>query len=193
MCYGEKIVGMHPQGLCKKCGKCCRVVANNNYSYRQLQNMADDGNEYAKDFIKLFEPYPSIDAAREVDSAVVDNIIARLKADGMYDENDITFYHCRYITEDNLCSIYEERPTLCKQCPSSGWVITPPGCGFESWLFIKREEDMQRVRRAKEELLDLRVMKNSTKDENIIRKIETVEKKIDKTINMYSKYGSYKW
>ncbi len=191
--YIENSAFKNPESLCKKCGRCCRVVANNNYTYAQLQNMASDGNEYAKDFINLFIPYSSIADARAVDSEVVDNIINHLKADGLYDENDLTFYKCRYIMDNNLCSIYEERPPLCIHCPSSGWVVTPPGCGYESWLFMKREEDMQKVRRAKEELLDLKIMKKKTQDEELIRKIESVEKKISKTIAMYSQHGSSCW
>ena len=191
--YVENSALKQTQGLCKKCGRCCRVVANNNYSYAQLKNMAADGNEYAQDFVNLFIPYSSIAEARAVDAEAVDNIINHLKADKLYNEQDLTFYKCRYIMDNNLCSIYEERPALCIHCPSSGWVVTPPGCGYESWLFMKREEDMQRVRRAKEELLDLKVMKKKTQDEELIRKIESVEKKICKTIEMYSRHGSAHW
>ena len=49
-------LNMHPQGLCKMCGKCCRIVVNPHYSYHEILDMADDGNEYARDFIQIFEP-----------------------------------------------------------------------------------------------------------------------------------------
>jgi hypothetical protein len=78
-------------------------------------------------------------------------------------------------------------------CPSSGWVVTPPGCGFEAWLFLKREEDMQRVRQAKEELLDLKVMRTKTHDENLLKKIDSVENKIRNTIKIFSEKGSMYW
>jgi len=191
--YIDNIISQRPKDLCKKCGRCCRVATNNKYTYNQLKNMASDGNEYAQDFIKVFEPYPSIEAARAVDAEIVDNIIKNLKEQNLYDENDITFYGCRYITDNNLCSIYEERPIMCSLCPANGWVVIPPNCGYESWGFMKREEDMRKVRRAKEELIDLEVMKKKTQNEELSKKIEAVEKKLGKTIDMFSEYGSHSW
>lgn len=191
--YEDNYLKKRPQNLCKMCGRCCRVVTNTDYTYQQLQNIAAEGDSAAKDFIKIFEPYPSIEAAKKVDAEVVDNIIKRLKASNKYDENTLTFYKCKYILPNNMCSIYEERPKLCIYCPSSGWVVTPPGCGFNAWLFLKREEDKQKVRKAKEELLDLKVMKSKTKDLSIIQKIESVEKKIISIIDLYSNLGSHQW
>lgn len=191
--YENNYLGMRPQNLCKKCGKCCRIVTNNDYTYVQLQKMAAEGNPVAKNFLKIFEPYPSIEAARKIDAVTVDNIITRLKASNNYDETTMTFYRCKYLLENNLCSIYEERPASCIHCPSSGWVITPPDCGFNAWLFQKREEDKQRVRKAKEELLDLKVMKAKTKDLSVIHKIESVEKKIYSIIDLYAEHGSHVW
>ena len=181
-----------PQSLCKMCGRCCRVLTGS-YPYDEILRMAQEDNEYAKDFIKLFEPYESIEAARAVDKDTVDNIIKRLEADEKFDKNSLTFYHCRYILDNNMCAIYEERPTLCRLCPSSGWVVTPPGCGFESWLFLKREEDMERVRKYKEELLELEIIKKKNHDEKILQKIDSVEKKLHATIELFSAHGSKDW
>ena len=191
--YENNDKNMHPKDLCKKCGRCCRVVTNPDYTYQQLQNMATDGDEYAKDFINIFKPYPSIEMARKADFMLVDNIIGWLKSEQKYDENTLTFYKCKYLLDNNMCSIYEERPSLCVWNLLNGWGFIPSGCGFESWMFMRREEDMQKIRHAKEELLDLKVMKSKTKDEKILQKIESVEKKIFATIDMYSKYGSYRW
>ncbi len=191
--YEENYLKKRPQSLCKMCGRCCRVVTNAKYPYEEIKKMAADGNDYAKDFLKIFEPYPSIEAARQEDSSTVDNIIEQLKTDGKYNEKNLTFYRCKYILDDNKCSIYEERPTLCVHCPSTGWVIVPPGCGFESWLFLQREEDRQKVRRAKEELLELQLLKKKTTDINILQKIESVEKKIHHTIDLFKDYGSEDW
>ena len=83
--------------------------------------------------------------------------------------------------------------TLCKHCPSSPWVIVPPGCGFEGWLFWQREEIKQKVRRYKEELLELALLRKKTKDTETVNKILAVEQKIKKNIDMYKKYGSENW
>ena len=189
----ESIISERPQSLCKMCGKCCRVVTNTRYTYDEICSMARNGNEYAQDFVKLFEPYPSIEAARQVDKDTVDNILRRFEACGEIDIEKVTFYGCKYLLENNMCSIYEERPVLCKLCPSSGWVVTPPGCGFESWLFLKREEDMERVRKYKEELLELQIIKKKTKDEKILQKIDSVEKKLQSTIELFAEHGSKNW
>lgn len=83
----------------------------------------------------------------------------RLSDDGNYNEEEITFYGCKYLQPDNLCSRYDTRLTLCKHCPSSPWSIVPPGCGFEGWLFWQREELKQKIRRSKEELIELQLLK----------------------------------
>lgn len=191
--YEENYLKKRPQSLCKMCGRCCRVVTNTKYTYSQIKQMAKEDNDFAKDFLKIFEPYPSIDAARSIDAKTVENIIEHLKMDNKFEEKDLTFYKCKYLLDNNMCSIYEERPTLCIHCPSSGWCVVPPGCGFESWLFLQREEDRQKVRKAKEELLELQLLKRKTKDENILIKIESVEKKIQHTIDLFRAYGSEDW
>lgn len=191
--YEENYLKKRPQSLCKMCGKCCRVVTNTKYTYSEIKQMAKEDNDFAKDFLKIFEPYPSIDAAKSVDAGTVENIIEHLKMDEKFNEKELTFYKCKYLLENNMCSIYEERPTLCIHCPSSGWVVVPPGCGFEGWLFLKREEDRQKVRRAKEELLELKLLKKKTKDEKLLFKIESVEKKLLNTIDLFKNYGSADW
>ncbi len=191
--YEENYLNKRPQSLCKMCGRCCRVITNTKYPYQTIKKMAQEGNEFAIDFLKIFEPYPSVESARKVDNAIVENIKQMLETDGNYDESNITFYHCRYLLDNNLCSIYEERPTLCIHCPSSGWVVVPPGCGFEGWLFLKREEDKQKVRKAKEEYIELQLLKRKTSDEKILNKINSVEKKIQHTIEIFKQYGSQDW
>ena len=181
-----------PQHLCHMCGKCCRVVTTS-ISYAELKQMEQDGDKGAVDFLSLFVPYDSIESARNVDAGVVDNIINRLKSDGSFDEKEITFYGCKYLQDNNLCSRYETRLDLCKHCPSTPWSIVPPGCGFEGWLFWQREEIKQKIRKSKEELLELKLLRMRTKDENTLQKIDIVEHKIQRGIDFYKKYGSENW
>lgn len=155
--------------------------------------MAEENDKGAIDFLSIFVPYESIEAARQADSEVVDNIINRLSEDGNYIEDETTFYCCKYLQDDNLCSNYENRPVLCRHCPSSPWSIVPPGCGFEGWLFWKREEEKEKIRRAKEELLELKLLKKRKNSPETLQKIEAVEQKILRNIDMYKKYGSENW
>ena len=190
--YEENYLDKRPQSLCKMCGKCCRLSTTSK-SYEELKHMAEEGDEGAMDFLEIFKPYKTVDDARKVDSATVDNIINLLSADGNYYPEKMTFYHCKYIQDDNLCGRYQDRKTLCKHFPSSPWAIVPPGCGFEGWLFWKREEIKQNVRREKEELLELKLLKKRTKDPEKIKKIELVEEKLQRNINLYKKHGSEDW
>lgn len=190
--YEENYLAKRPQHLCHMCGKCCRVVTTS-LSYAELKQMEQDGDKGAVDFLSLFVPYDSIESARNVDAGVVDNIINRLKSDGSFDEKEITFYGCKYLQDNNLCSRYETRLDLCKHCPSTPWSIVPPGCGFEGWLFWQREEVKQKIRKSKEELLELKLLRMRTKDENTLQKINIVEHKIQRGIDFYKKYGSENW
>lgn len=190
--YEENYLAKRPQHLCHMCGKCCRVVTTS-LSYAELKQMEQDGDKGAVDFLSLFVPYDSIESARNVDAGVVDNIINRLKSDGSFDEKEITFYGCKYLQDNNLCSRYETRLDLCKHCPSTPWSIVPPGCGFEGWLFWQREEIKQKIRKSKEELLELKLLRMRTKDENTLQKINIVEHKIQRGIDFYRKYGSENW
>ena len=190
--YEDNYLAMRPQELGNMCGRCCRVVTTSK-SYEELKALQAENDEGACEFLKIFVPYPSIEAARAVDKELVDNVINLLIEDGNYDETKMTFYGCKYLREDNLCSIYEERPVLCRHCPSTPWSIVPPRCGFEGWLFLKREEAKQKVRKAKEDLLELKLLKTKNPTEDILKKISSVEHKIQTTIDMYKKYGSYDW
>ena len=190
--YEENYLAKRPQHLCHMCGKCCRVVTTS-LSYAELKQMEQDGDKGAVDFLSLFVPYDSIESARNVDAGVVDNIINRLKSDGSFDEKEITFYGCKYLQDNNLCSRYETRLDLCKHCPSTPWSIVPPGCGFEGWLFWQREEIKQKIRKSKEELLELKLLQMRTKNENTLQKINIVEHKIQRGIDFYKKYGSENW
>lgn len=191
--YEESYLNTRPQSLCHMCGKCCRVVTTPT-PYNKLKRMAFQGDEGAKDFLSIFVPYESIEAAREVDAGVVDNILNLLKADTPdLKEDEMTFYCCKYLQDDNKCSNYENRPTLCRHFPSTPWAIVPPGCGFEGWLFGKREEDKERVRHAKEELLELELLKSKYDEPKILNKISSVEAKLHRTIDFYKKYGSENW
>ena len=181
-----------PQRLCHMCGRCCRM-STTTYPYEELKARMENGEEGACDFLELFEPYPSIEAAREADSSIVDNIIKSLKSDDKYDESKLTFYRCRHIMDNNLCGIYLSRKKLCDNFPVSPWAVAPPGCGFEGWLFQKREEVKQKVRKLKESLLDFDLMLKEGKNPEQTEKIKEAIEKTQNIIDHYSKYGASDW
>lgn len=190
--YEENYLSQRPQSLCKMCGQCCRF-ATVPQTYEELKQLAKEGNQGAIDFLKLFVPYESTEEARKLAPDIVKNVINLHKADGKYNENKLRFYHCRFINDNNLCENYENRPLLCKHFPSTPWAIVPPNCGFSGWLFWRREEIKQKVRKEKEELIELRLLKNKTSDKITLDKIELVEQKLQRNIDLYKKYGSDNW
>ena len=172
-----------PQELCKMCGKCCRV-ATTSKSYEELKRLASENDECAKDFLEIFETYESIEKAKEVDIATVENI--------GYDENT-TFYHCRFLGDDNLCTRYETRKMLCKICPSNPFVVVPPGCGFEEWLKSEREKIVEEVRSLKRERQEYINSLKTTENENTRQTLQRLISVIDEFISNYAKYGANDW
>jgi len=191
-CYKNSYLKKRPQNLCNMCGKCCRVVTTG-MSHADLLKLSQEGDERVIDFLSIFEPYSSVEKAREADAAIVNNIISMLKNEGKFEEDKLTFYCCKYIQDNNLCSNYEERPLICHYFPSEPWTVVPHGCGYEGWLFWMREEDKQKIRLLKEELIELKLLKNKNCDPAILKKIELVEQKIQRSIDSYSKCGSINW
>lgn len=181
-----------PQRLCKMCGGCCRVVTTAT-PYEDLKKLAEEGEAYAIDFLELFEPFESIEAAKAVNKGIVDNILNEFKNNEELKDKNITFYTCRYLLENNLCRIYENRKELCKRCPSSPWVVTPPGCGYEGWLFQQREEIKQKVRKQKENLLYAQTLFKEAQTPEEEAKINQVIENIKNAIKQFEKYGSADW
>ena len=58
---------------------------------------------------------------------------------------------------------------------------------------MERENAKQKVRKAKEDLLELQLPKQKKTDEEFLKKVASVEHKILNTIELYKKYGSYDW
>jgi Fe-S-cluster containining protein len=131
--------------LCHKCGRCCRS-ATTYHSQTKLKELAAQGDKEAVDFLEIFEPYDSIEAARAVVPDQVEQVLEVVKNRPDMSVEEVTFYHCRYVTPEGLCGIYERRPRCCREAPAHGWSVMPPGCGFEGWQFEQRENQKQMIR-----------------------------------------------
>ncbi len=138
----ERFYETRPQRLCLMCGRCCRC-ATTSTTYPELQKMVEEGDESAKDFLSIFDPYSSPDAAREVDKLIVDNVFEKVET--MVEEHpEITFYRCKHIQDNNLCGRYETRPELCGRFPTSPWSIVPPGCGGMRGICFNAENKLNK-------------------------------------------------
>ncbi len=118
---------------CHMCGMCCRL-ASSEYSYEQLQARAADGDEFARQFTRIFLPYASREIAMTRYPEVVRAMLAEVgeEADG---EETVFFYHCPYIGEDNRCSIYgtEKRPAICESYPETPLSFVYEKCAWRPW------------------------------------------------------------
>jgi Fe-S-cluster containining protein len=148
---GRQSLDPLPQGVCNQCGRCCRS-ATTYYPYKKLLEMVEQGEKEAIDFLEIFEPYSSIEEARKVVPEQVNHVFEVIKRRGDINPEDVTFYKCRYINDQNLCTVYERRPRCCREAPRHGWSAMPPGCGFEGWQFDQREKQKKLIRTLKESL-----------------------------------------
>lgn len=187
----SEFLDSRPQRLCLMCGKCCRLSTAPK-TYKELLELVKNDDEGAKDFLKIFEPYSSIEEARKHSPQTVDNILKTITGAGE-DPNKVTFYTCRHIQDNNLCGIYKERPELCDRFPSSPWAVVPPGCGYEGWLFKKREEIKQKIRKQKELMLEFETELKTNQNPEIRKKLEEGIEKIKSMIEMFAQYGSKDW
>ncbi len=177
-----------PQSLCKMCGKCCRVVTTED-TYEKILEKIENGDKFAKDFLSIFVPFKSIEDARKESAEIVDNILNRTSQK----LEDITFYKCRYLRDDNKCGDYEHRPLLCILNPFSPWSIVPPECGFQGWLNEQKELKIKEIKHQKENLAELNELLNIAKTQNQIDEIKKRISKTEEIIAYYEKYGAKDW
>jgi Fe-S-cluster containining protein len=176
--------------LCHKCGRCCRS-ATAAQSHEKLTAMAAAGNEDAVAFLRVFEPYESIEAARAVVPEQVDQVLAHHKAE----DGPLTFYHCKHVSPEGLCGIYEDRPNFCKGAPYHGWSLMPPGCGFEGWQFAEREKQKQMIRSLKEQLFLLEQLSADGVHHPLDpeKKLAEMRALVDAKIEPWRRFGADGW
>lgn len=190
----EKAVPLEPlPDLCHKCGRCCRS-ATTFHSYPELLKMVEAGEQEAIDFLSIFEPFPSLEEARNAVPEQVEQVLKVVSERTDMKVEDVTFYHCRYVTEEGLCGIYERRPRCCKEAPTHGWAVMPPGCGFEGWQFEQRERHKADIRRLKESQFQMEMLspdgvhmptRNMTLDE--------LRESIGQAIKPWVRFGAEYW
>jgi Fe-S-cluster containining protein len=181
-----------PQHLCKMCGRCCKSITTE-YTHEELEKLTEEGDEEACVFTKFFKSFPDVDAARKIVPEQIEQIINHLKARDKYNPDNITFYYCPYITENNLCSIHEGRPECCRRAPRNGWSLMPPGCGFEGWQFEQREKHKKTIRALKEYLYELEKLSHDGKVPGKDITVEELKKLIQDKIKPWERYGAFYW
>ncbi len=139
-----------PLPECKKCGICC-LCASPSKSYGELLEKAAQGDGFARDFFSIFIPYKNHDQARKICGSIVERV---LKSRG----EDVVFYRCRHYHFEKKCTIYNERPNLCREFPGSPLVILDENCAFYEWSqkcresYKKLEKELEELKNRKKQL-----------------------------------------
>jgi Fe-S-cluster containining protein len=99
------------QGKCKQCGQCCKTITLR-FPVKLLTRESEF--EYLKEAMPRFN-----------------NFYISGKAD-----NGVLLFACKFLTEDNRCSVYYMRSMFCRFYPHFGTKFIKmggqplPGCGF---------------------------------------------------------------
>lgn len=164
---------------CRKCGVCCKC-ASPSASCLKLLEKAASGEEFARDFFSIFVPHSSIEETKAIYPTIVERSIKALRKrinENNTDESALTFYRCRYYSEDNECLIYEDRPELCREFPSSPFAILEENCAFYNWSQECREKykvlmnELDKLKKMKKELADLKYQQKAIALNRQIKKV----------------------
>ena len=110
---------------CNKCGACCRLAVSG-YSYEQLKQRARKGDKYSEEFVSIFVPYKTEEEAKTADPEYFELLNTLVEDDKIY------YYYCPKL-EGNTCSIYENRPGICKDFPHNPLKLLPSKCSYNEW------------------------------------------------------------
>jgi Fe-S-cluster containining protein len=122
-----------PKPTCCSHGDCCKG-ASPSVPYHQLWEKAKNGDDFARGFLSIMVPYESHEAARTIVPSLVEKTLkAAAKSEKFNGAEDVVFYACRYLANDNRCGVYEDRPQFCREYPDSPFLVMASGCAFEGW------------------------------------------------------------
>ena len=110
---------------CVGCATCCNLACSE-FSPAELKQKAEDGDNFANQFLSVFIPYEN----KEEAAKIYPEYIELLAENG---ETNVYFYHCPKLTKDKRCSHYENRPRICRDFPDNPLSILPKSCGYKAW------------------------------------------------------------
>jgi Fe-S-cluster containining protein len=147
-----------PMPKCNQQGCCCRG-ASPSVPYHVLLERASNGDDFARNFFNQFVPYNTQDEVRAIMPGLVDRTLRAAEQEDCFNgPEDVVFYKCRYIGDDNKCQVYEDRPKLCRDYPDTPFIVFAPGCAYEPWAkqvktkFKHVQEELERMKQVQAEL-----------------------------------------
>ena len=121
----QEILAYRETFKCSGCATCCNLACSE-FSPDELKQKAENGDNFARQFLSVFVPYSSKEEARKIYPQYIE-MLDESKEDKVY------FYHCPKLTADKRCSDYENRPQICRDFPDNPLSILPETCGFKQW------------------------------------------------------------
>lgn len=114
-------------------GNCCRMAIPSSPPI-ELIRKASKADQFARDFLSIFIPYDSPEIIKQKSPEFYENALNLAKKSPKYAGiSQLTFYHCRFIGNDNKCMIHEDRPRLCRDYPDTPYLLMHPNCAFKEW------------------------------------------------------------
>lgn len=121
-----KIVENRKMHSCSGCASCCKLACSQ-FPPDELRQKAQNGDEFATQFLSVFIPYEKEEDARNIYPEYFELLKIEKADEGVY------FYHCPKVTEDNRCPDYENRPQICRDFPDNPIGFLPENCGYTKW------------------------------------------------------------
>lgn len=111
---------------CVGCATCCKLACSE-FSYAELKQKAQNGDNFATQFVSVFIPYEDKNEPKKIYPEYFELLHEKLEGEKVY------FYHCPKLTDQNRCSDYENRPAICRDFPDNPLSLLPTACGFCQW------------------------------------------------------------
>lgn len=121
----QEILAYRKMFSCNRCATCCNLACSE-FSPEVLKKKAENGDNFATQFLSVFVPYESKEEARKIYPEYI-----KMLEDNKEDE--VYFYHCPKLSDCKLCTDYENRPQICRDFPDNPLSILPESCGFYEW------------------------------------------------------------
>lgn len=162
---------------CNGCGMCCKILPVKNGEYILVR----DGFQLIDEEFMSYLKELSDKKAREISESYVETVTNIFP--------DVKFYECTNL-KDNKCSL-DEKPSICKNFPTTALALVPDGCAYTGEIFMKNEELKRKIRMIKEEILDYEMLiESGDKDSASYKKI--IEN-LNRFIVKYRDFGSDCW
>lgn len=129
---------------CGRCANCCKL-ATSEFSYEQLKQKAARGDKFSRDFVSVFVPYQTEEDAKLANPEYFELL------NNLMEEQKIYYYYCPKLV-GNSCSIYENRPDICKDFPHNPLKLLPSTCSFNAWKNAIAKQSM--LLKAKTDIID---------------------------------------